>query len=221
MLNITSKIKDTAKYRNEINIKMEFRGPLYNGSKESLVTLPLNISLREKVSKASNELLISSYKEIPSFEVFVLSQEEIAAEKVRALLTRERARDLYDLWFLIKKGVKLDFNLINKKLQLYNKKYNKKDLISAVNQKGPMWNTDLKNLLIGNLPKFGNIKKGIFDKLSWKMQKRGQLAIFLVLGLVLFVIVGFLVFLNFSIKSKTTNKASLIKNWLERRNHRK
>lgn len=165
LLGIKGKIKEFREYKNEVNIRLVFRGPLYNGSKESLVLIPLNTSLRERVVKASNELIISSYREIPSFEVYVMGEQEIAAEKIRAILTREKARDVYDLWFLLKKGIKLNFDLVEKKLRIHNKKFSKKEFIAAINRKEKMWEVDLRKLTIGTLPDFRRIKKGIIGKI--------------------------------------------------------
>ncbi len=50
--------------------------------------------------------------------VLTLGIDEIVAEKTRALLQRKKPRDVFDIWFLIQeKGIKLDTNLLRKKLQ--------------------------------------------------------------------------------------------------------
>ena len=127
-IGIFAKIKEIKEYRQQINVYLECKGPLYNGSKESLVFIPLNISLREKVQHVAFEMLFSSYREIPSFEVYVMEEIEIVAEKVRAILSRDKARDIYDLWFLLKKGIVLDEELVEKKLKIAGMCFNKKDL---------------------------------------------------------------------------------------------
>ena len=126
LLGISGKIKEIQEYPRQINAHLEFKGPLYNGSRESLVFIPLNISLREKVQHAAFEMLFSSYREIPSFEAYVMEEQEIAAEKVRAILSRDKARDVYDLWFLLKKGIMLDEALIEKKLKIAEMHFSKK-----------------------------------------------------------------------------------------------
>src|SRR5438445_12643189 len=56
------------------------------------------------------------FSETPT--VLALGVREIVAEKVRALLQRRMPRDVFDVWFLIeKKGIKLDAELLRKKLQ--------------------------------------------------------------------------------------------------------
>ena len=112
-------------------------------------------------------MIISMYKEIPNFEIFIMDEQEILAEKFRAILSREKPRDIYDAWFLlIKKNISPDIKIINKKLSLYKLKFNLSKFIDSVEKKRGLWNLDLKNLIIGELPDFDEIKKEIISKLK-------------------------------------------------------
>ena len=153
------RIKETKEFRQQINVYLECKGPLYNGSKESLIFIPLNISLREKVQHFALEMLFSSYREIPSFEVYVMKEIEIAAEKVRAILSRDKAGDVYDLWFLLKKGVPLEEGLVAKKLKIVGKHFNQKEILAAIAAKEKMWEMDLQKLILGNLPAFPKVQQ--------------------------------------------------------------
>jgi len=144
-------------YRNEINIKFFVRGPLYDGRKNSMSRVTLNLSRRERPTMMSNKLLIASYAEIPSFEVTVLDTKEIAAEKIRCIMTREKPRDVYDLWFLSKRETPIDLSLINKKLKLYRLIFDKALFHEKLQQKRNMWTHDLKDLVIGTLPPFDEV----------------------------------------------------------------
>ncbi len=159
LLGIYVRVKEIQEYRQQINVHLECKGPLYNGSKDSLVFIPINISLREKVQHAAFEMLFSSYREIPSFEVYVMKELEIVAEKVRAILSRDKARDVYDLWFLLKKRVTLDEELIEKKLKIAGMHFNKKDLLGAIAAKEKKWEMDLQKLILGNLPPFQKVRE--------------------------------------------------------------
>ncbi len=175
LLGIEGRIKDTEKYRNEINVRLSFKGPLYSGRKESLCSISLNISLRERIIKdLKKEFLIPVYREIPSFQVFALDEQEILAEKVRAILTRNKPRDVYDLWFLLKRGVKQDVTLINRKLKVYGKSFSRDVFENAVNEKMAFWETDLRGLIIGDLPDFDRIKSDIIEHFrnNSRMQKK-------------------------------------------------
>jgi len=58
----------------------------------------------------------SPYIDIPPFSIRVLKLEEIIAEKIHALLKRNNARDLYDLFFLLR-FVEPDKDIIQKNLK--------------------------------------------------------------------------------------------------------
>ncbi|MCG2691737.1 nucleotidyl transferase AbiEii/AbiGii toxin family protein, partial [Microgenomates group bacterium] len=61
---------------------------------------------------------------VPFFPIISrLSDQEILAEKIAALLTRLKGRDFFDLWFLLIKKIKIDERLIKKKLAENNKKF--------------------------------------------------------------------------------------------------
>lgn len=48
-----------------------------------------------------------------------LSAKEILAEKIRAVLTRSQPRDLFDLWFLLKREVGLRWDFVTEKMKYY------------------------------------------------------------------------------------------------------
>lgn len=168
LLNIKAKIKEIKEYKNEINVKFLLNGPLYKGGKETQCFIPLNISMKEQVFlEPKRESIVSLYKEIPNFELFSMQEKEILAEKVRAIFTRMKPRDIYDLWFLIvKKNVAFDLEIINKKLLLYNLKFNFREFKDKIKKMKGLWQTDLKYLIVGELPEFNKIKKELFEKVS-------------------------------------------------------
>lgn len=168
LLNIKGKIKEIKEYRKEINIRLLLNGPLYKGSKSTMCFIPINISLKEDIIlEPKREAVISVYKEIPNFEAFIMQEQEILAEKVRAILTREKPRDIYDLWFLLtKKNVAFELSLINKKLGLYGLKFNLHEFVNEIDAQKGLWNLDLKNLIIGDLPEFGTVKKEILGRIK-------------------------------------------------------
>ena len=164
-LGISAIIQEKKRYKNEINIRLAVSGPLYDGRKESLATITINISTRERAVKLPmREKIITLYKELTAFDVYAMDLHEILAEKVRAIMTRNKARDMYDLWFLIRKGISFDAGLTNKKLKIYNMKFKKEEFIKKIEEKKDMWETDLKAVIIGALPEFGFVKNEI---LKW------------------------------------------------------
>jgi len=80
----------------------------------------LDFSFREKVLDSQKSIIDTEYPVLFSSYVYHLSKEEIFAEKMRAILTRKKGRDLYDLWFLMSQGVRVEEKLIREKLKYYN-----------------------------------------------------------------------------------------------------
>lgn len=101
----------------------EFKFPL---------TVRADFSLREKPFRTDTSLIETEFPVGPYPQVAHLKVEELMAEKVRAILTRTRGRDLFDLYFLLSKKVPLDWGLVNKKMALYKRKTDLRGLIKVV-----------------------------------------------------------------------------------------
>ncbi len=99
------------------------------------LTIRLDFSMREKpVLGGESSYIETNFPVGPYPFVSHLKIEELLAEKVRAILTRSRGRDIFDIWFLFSKKVLLDWKLVNNKMALYKKKTGKKELIKAVEE---------------------------------------------------------------------------------------
>lgn len=160
---------ETSSYGKETNLRFTIRGPLYDGSKQSMSRVSLNLSKRERPQTMQDRFLTASYPDLPSFEITVLDDREIAAEKVRCILTREKPRDVYDLWFLSKRGLPLDLALISRKLKIYDLRYDPAMLQRRILEKRQMWSRDLKDLVIGTLPSFDTVSSELESwSLTWK-----------------------------------------------------
>lgn len=79
----------------------------------------LDFSFREKVLEPSKSTFDTVYPVIFTSFIYHLSSEEMCAEKIRALLTRKKGRDLFDLWFLISQGILINNDLVKEKLKYY------------------------------------------------------------------------------------------------------
>ena len=76
----------------------------------------LDFSFREKVFHPQNAIIKTSLPVLFSSLVTHMSKDEIYAEKIRALLNRQKGRDLYDLWYLCTQHAKLDLAMVQSKL---------------------------------------------------------------------------------------------------------
>ncbi len=100
-----------------------------------------------------------------SFLVYVMQRKEILAEKVRAIYDtqRNKARDLYDLWFLIRNNIDIDVSLISKKLKEVGKvRYSLATFTKRVNLLQGGW--DDLGPLMEKLPDYKIAAAEVLDK---------------------------------------------------------
>ena len=145
-----------------LSYKLKMEGPLYE-KPQSIQTILLDISARDQIILKPDTIPISPvYMDIGNYVVKVMNKEEILAEKVRAIMTRRKARDMYDIYFLVSKKVRLRPELAEEKLSYYQMKYSKKALLSRLSQLEAVWETELHSL-IKNVPPFKPVLKYITD----------------------------------------------------------
>jgi len=82
--------------------KVKAQGPLYKGPlSESIISIEIS-ERNDVVLPPDIKEIVPIYDDLRPFTVPVLKKEEILAEKVRAMMIRGKARDLYDISFLLK-----------------------------------------------------------------------------------------------------------------------
>lgn len=163
--NLDFKLKET-KYKNSLKVTIWVKGPLYIGTKNSFCKIELDISLREKtLEKPEIKSLGKFLEEVPVFDVFVMKEQEIFAEKIRTSFTRNKARDVYDLLFLTEKETKINKDTINKKLSFYNLEWDKKKFLNSLKDKKEIWENELTPL-VNRVPEFQKTIKKIKDYLE-------------------------------------------------------
>ncbi len=158
---IEAKILEKKKVFNSVLASFRIFGPLYSGGDQSACRIRIDINLKsEVVLKPELMRLISAYRDVPTCFVQVMKEKEILAEKVRAILTRNYARDVYDLYFLLEKGIEIDLELVNQKMRYYNEIWNPEKFSQRLQEKKPLWEKELKPLL-RELPEFEEVVKTI------------------------------------------------------------
>lgn len=133
-------------------------GPLYPVSGQSHI-IKLDISTRESVLLPPDLKYISPvYRDMKRFSVYVMNISEIFAEKVRSILTREKARDIYDLYFMLKqRNVASDPALIRKKLSGGEARFSSGALIRKIRSLGAAaWKSELSET-VPDLPDFKTV----------------------------------------------------------------
>jgi hypothetical protein len=147
-LGYPARLRPAARGGGKDSFRMLIEGPLFDGGPLSRCSMTINISSRGDLVKAAvAKRLVPPYAEIPPLIVRHLDVLEILAEKVRALMTREKARDLYDLHFLLKKGVRPDRSLVESKLSFYDVRLNRTGIRKSIASKKKIWKNELTPLL--------------------------------------------------------------------------
>jgi hypothetical protein len=145
--------------RHALSIRMGSQAPLYSNERDTCY-VNIEVSRREKVLREENPLKLDepSYG-MPMVYLKGMSLEEVLSEKVRAVMVRSKARDLYDLWYLLtRKMVKPSMDLIDRKLSFYGKSFDRAKFQAGVERIGRYWIQELRPIIIGILPKFEDVK---------------------------------------------------------------
>jgi len=126
---------------------VSYQGPLFDGRDRTKGKVRVDISIRQEKTDTRRELVSSDYDDIRPFVAIVISPEHLLAEKVRALLIRSKARDVFDIWLLINQGVPMNKALVRKKLAPYKVALTPATLDAALEKAKADWNRDLRPLL--------------------------------------------------------------------------
>lgn len=171
LFNINGSVK-VEPFPHSLNVYLEINGPFYDGRKESRSRLMLNISLRERALLPPRRIpYLSPYEEVRPFDLYTLEEKEVLAEKVRAVYQRGKARDVYDLWYLLMvKKISVDLALVQKKLSPLDLKFNREAFLKKVQEKKDRWQVDLPALISGQLVAFsqaeGEIRRCFLESQS-------------------------------------------------------
>lgn len=131
---------------------ISFCGPLYDGRDRSKGKVRVDINRRQEQVETCRELVTSDYADVRPFVVTALTPAHLMAEKIRALLMRRKARDLYDVWLLLKQGIQPGRDLIEQKLSIYGIEWSPGSLSGALDRVSVEWERDLGHLLPQAIP---------------------------------------------------------------------
>ena len=154
------------------DIRNEFfiEGPLFKRTRKRN-KIKLEISLRMDLVEIPKmpERFVSKYRDIGSMLLYVMNEKEILVEKACAIIERNKARDLYDAYFLIKyRKAKFDYKLFVKKIKLRNENFGLEDLkLKVLKVSEKLWKEELSYLL-KTLPELSEVKKVVLNEIIKK-----------------------------------------------------
>jgi predicted nucleotidyltransferase component of viral defense system len=137
----------------------------YFGPLEYAQRIKFDFSFRENLVETPKQRQLIDVYGVGSAEIKVLSLEEMLAEKIHALTSRFAPRDLYDAWFLLEKGIKLDKQILEKKCGYYNEEFDASKAVENAKKTREKWERDLKHLL-KKLPDFTTIEQDVETRLK-------------------------------------------------------
>lgn len=135
------------------SVRFGIEGPLFTGDRRSLCFLRMEVNKGSTVSTAEIRRYTPRFPDLPAFDLVVLGETEILAEKIRALLTRDQPRDLYDIYHLLQRAVRIDPGLVQEKLDYYEVTYDPDDVLDAARDLESAWDT-VDVLVYSDLPPF-------------------------------------------------------------------
>lgn len=91
---------------------------------------------------------------------------EILAEKCRALMMRSMPRDLYDICFLLEKGIKFEVAMVKNKLKRFREPWDKEDFDEKIEVLRPIWKRDLERL-VPRVPDFDAVVKLVSSEIQF------------------------------------------------------
>ncbi len=155
-------IKSIKKTRDSIMFKLSCKGILtkYN-------TLRIDVNFRNRIILGQDiKNYISDYADLNPFSLKILKPEEMIAEKIHSIFARNKARDLFDLFFLLRIS---DFNkdLTEEKLKIFNMKFNSDPLKKKIERIKDVWEKELKPFIFSELPEFEIVRDFVLSKVSF------------------------------------------------------
>ncbi len=170
LFGIEADVKEKKERYNTVLLTLLVKGPLYTGNRNSLCSIRIDINLKsEVVLEPRLETHHSLYPDIYAYSLLIMQEKEILAEKIRAIINRDHARDVYDLWFLLERGILFDKSLIATKLSYYKKDWNYKEFVLRIQDKQTVWDDEMGQLLMGTAPAFKDVAKAILQKINFSV----------------------------------------------------
>lgn len=141
--------------------RLRYVGPLHDGTDRSRGSIDLEISTRGDIFREPEwQRLFVPYPETRAVTALCLRIEEAFAEKLRALATRSRGRDLYDCWFLTQQNISIDTRLFTQKMDVIG---GPSEITISISERE--WDRDL-SVLLEHAPEYERVLNTVTNALS-------------------------------------------------------
>lgn len=163
--NIPLSIQDNQEHQDGgLNFYIQYVGPL--GGLGANKTVKVDISRNEQlVFPPAEQVTINNYSDLEAHHLFCYSLEEVLVEKLRSVMQRMQARDLYDIWYLTEEhGLEVDFHYSEFCKKCMLKELNPNDLSKKIAERLPQYKARWKSSMsdqIRNLPDFEKVAREV------------------------------------------------------------
>ena len=149
-----------------LSFRIDARGPLHTGASDAC-RVYVEISRREPVlHRPLTVRLDEPTYGIPIDFLKGMDLSEVLAEKVRAFVRRAAVRDLYDMWYLLKrKEIVPDWRLIRQKLSFYHVPFSAHAVETSLEKIRPRWKGEVGSTVLGNLLPFEEVEEQVLARL--------------------------------------------------------
>lgn len=152
-----------------INFYISYVGPL--GGIGANKKIKVDISRNEKLEfKPVKHDVFCNYSDQSRHQLLCYSLEEVIVEKMRSIMQRMQARDLYDIWYLLKiHGIKIDLLINEFKAKCKSKGIKPSEFRTKLEQRLPQYRERWKKSLadqINDLPDFDNVVREVTRELK-------------------------------------------------------
>lgn len=152
---------------NGLSFRILANGPLNTGDMDRC-SVYVEISKRERLLSETVPMKL----DMPAYQMPVklvrgMGLDEVGAEKVRAILTRKKARDIYDLFFLVSRkniGFRRDF--VSSKLEFYSIEFDRRDFFKEIASRERDFHRELSHIVLDEIPEFKDVVDTFTDWIS-------------------------------------------------------
>lgn len=139
--------------------------------KEASGIILIDLNERAKMlTKPESKEIKHFYPGMPKFSVLCLSTEEMIAEKMAAAIQRNKPRDHYDLYRIIKNKNRINKDMVKKKCEETGNEFNIIRMFNNAKKLYKHWNEDLQPLLVEEVT-FEEVMKTISSYFGLKEEK--------------------------------------------------
>ncbi len=141
--------------------------------REDIVFVDINQRAKLIQKPERHEISHFYYKYIPMFSMSTLARDEMFAEKVAATVGRNRPRDHYDVYAIIKAGLPINLELVKQKCKQSGTEFSIQRMFSKADKLKVRWDRNMIPLLAQEVP-FVEVMRTLAKHFKLKEEKETE-----------------------------------------------